>query len=83
MMSNRQFQQVLDRAVRSAERNKEMQDALADAMVERYGATHSDADEDALIDSLNYGCGGRVTVAECDKRMAEAGYPKINKEAIK
>lgn len=76
MRNARQFQQVLDAARRAAEAHKEQQDRLAEAMEERYGATHSDADEDALIDPLTYGTGGRVTVAECDRLMAAAGHPR-------
>lgn len=77
MRNNRQFQQVLDAARRAAEAHKEQQDRLAEAMEERYGATHSDVDDDGLIDALTYGTGGRVTVAECDHLMAAAGRPRI------
>lgn len=78
MRNDRQFQQVLTAAHLAAAEHANQQRRLAEAMEERYGATHSDADEDSLIDTLNYGIGAPVSVAECDGLMAKAGHQKTN-----
>lgn len=77
MRNNRQFQQVLNAAARAAGEAAKQQARLSDAMIERYGTTHSDVDCDELIDVLDY-AGGHVSVAEVDEAMARCGAPRIN-----
>ena len=82
MRNDYQFQQVLDAAHRSAVENSRQQARLSDAMLERYGKSHGDVDADGLIESLDYGNGTRVTVAQVDREMAENGAPKLPAENL-
>ncbi|MBC8719261.1 hypothetical protein [Ochrobactrum sp. Marseille-Q0166] len=44
---------------------------------QRYGTSYSEIDEDWIIDSLDYGTGKLLSLKECDKLMAENGYPPL------
>lgn len=57
----------------------EMSGKLNDAFVERYGGTHSDADNEQLADILDYGHLTDIDLEMVDRLMAEAGYPKLKK----
>ena len=71
-------QALLDRASKLAKEFSDISSQITDAFEERYGVTHSDVDADYIIDALDYGQGS-ITLAECDKHMAQAGYPRIRK----
>lgn len=73
-------QRLIDRACRSAIKHNEISRLITDAFMERYGATHSEADEDWLIDTLDCGIGPAVSLERCDKLMLEAGYPVLSKK---
>lgn len=66
---------LLLQAHRAAIRHGAMNAQLTKAFNARYGCTYSDVDCDTLIDSLDYGNGPLVTVADCDRDMANAGRP--------
>lgn len=66
---------LLRRAHKVAVKQSAISSELTAAFEERYGATYSDVDEDMIIDALDYGVGGPVTLAECDNLMTAAGYP--------
>lgn len=71
-------QRLLDRANRVAKEAATVQSELTEAFNARYGVTYSDVDCDWLIDAFDYGgSADRITVAECDKYMAECGAPKL------
>lgn len=72
-MADRLTTAFLRQVARAAAKNAEMQGRLTDAMVGRYGCTHSDIDCDELIDRLDYGLGDAPTLAEADAAMLECG----------
>ena len=75
---------LLRRAAKAAKANAEMAAKITLAMRERYGCTHSDVDCDDLIDALDYGSGRieTLTVAECDRLMAQCGAHPLPVEAV-
>lgn len=74
---------LLMRANELAHQTTLIQDELTQAFEERYGVTYSEVDADSLIDALDYGSGGRITLRECDKIMLEHGKPVLKKKPTK
>lgn len=66
---------LLLRAGRLAKKQSDMSAILSKAFEERYGINYSDADEDWLIDALDYGTGAIPDLQTCDRLMTEAGHP--------
>lgn len=73
---------LLRRANAAAAKAHEYNRRLTAAFNARYGQTYSDCDCDPLIDVLDYGFTGAsdLTVAECDRLMAESGVFPTPKE---
>lgn len=69
-------QRLLNRAAAAAKRHNDMSQEITAAFLERYGQTHSDVDADFIIDVLDCN-GGAITVAECDREMANCGAPRL------
>jgi phenylpyruvate tautomerase PptA (4-oxalocrotonate tautomerase family) len=65
------FEGLLRRAVRIAAEKSDVAAELTEAFTERYGKTYSDIDCDELIDVLDYGSGGKLTVKQVDKLMED------------
>lgn len=63
------------KVIKIAVENHNIQHQLSEAMIDRYGITHSDIDDDQLIDVFDYGTGGRVTLEEIDEIMTNHGHP--------
>ena len=71
------FQKICDDTARSARKHSMNIHKISEAFVERYGINYSDADVDWLIDQFDYAGGKRMTVAEIDAMMSEAGFPPL------
>lgn len=83
-MNDYHFTQLLKKAARIAAENKDVQARITEAFEARYGVNHSDANNDKLIDTLDYGMGwyeGHFTAEKVDKEMAESGFPKLEGDA--
>lgn len=76
MMTDKEFQSLLNRGVKIAAKAYEVQQELTKAFEDRYGITYSDVDADEIIDVLDYQ-GGKITVKQVDAIMAETGNPKL------
>lgn len=70
---------LLKKAERIANEAHKMGSILTDVFNERYGITYSDVDADSIIDALDYGVAGGLTVEDCDRIMTDAGYPPLTK----
>ena len=65
-MNDKQFQRLLDKAVKSAIEHRELMEQVGKECIERYGYHYSDIDIDCVIDAVDHGI-GFITVDEITK----------------
>lgn len=65
---------ALAKACRLAKQHREMNDVVAEMMIERYGIEPGNVDCDAFIECVDYGH-GQITLKELDGHMTERGFP--------
>jgi hypothetical protein len=56
-MDDKKFQKLLDKAVDSAIKHRELMKLVGDECIERFGYHYSDLDIDNLIDAVDHGHG--------------------------
>ena len=56
-MNDKQFQRLLDKAVNSAIKHRELMEQVGKECIERYGYHYSDIDADYVIDAVDHGLG--------------------------
>lgn len=56
-MNDKQFQALLDKAVKSAVKHRQLMDQVGQECIERYGYHYSDLDIDCVIDAVDNGLG--------------------------
>ena len=71
---------LLRDAAKTARDQMLIQGKLSEAFESRYGLTYSDVDADEIIDILDYGAGGKLTIADCDRIMGDLGHPPRESE---
>lgn len=64
---------LLTKAARIATKKSALSHELTEAFEHRYGISYNDVDCDWLIDTLDYGGHGYLTLAECDEQMTMTG----------
>lgn len=67
-MNDKQFQKLLDKAVKSAIQHRELMEQVGKECIERYGYHYSDIDVDCVIDAVDHGI-GFITVDEITKEF--------------
>lgn len=65
-MDDKQFQKLLNQAVKSAIQHRELMEKVGQECIERYGYHYSDIDVDCVIDAVDHGL-GYITLDEIDK----------------
>lgn len=75
-MTNREFQSLLDRCAKAAEKHIRLIKEVEQECEARYGVSYSDVDADGIIDVLNYQ-GGKITVKQFHKEMELHGAERI------
>lgn len=67
-MNDKQFQKLLDKAVKSAKQHRDLIEKVGQECIARYGHHYSDIDCDYLIDGVDHGL-VNVTVAKIDEEF--------------
>ena len=67
-MNDKQFQKLLDKAVKVAIQHRELMAQVGKECIERYGYHYSDIDVDCVIDAVDHGI-GFITVDEITKEF--------------
>lgn len=75
-MTDKEFQKLLNKTARAAKKHTSLTQDVTDECLERFGETYSDIDADHIIEILDYGVGGSITVGRFEKEMIRCGAKK-------
>lgn len=56
-MNDKKFQDLLDKAMKSAREHRKLMQLVGDVCIERFGYHYSDLDIDVVIDAVDHGVG--------------------------